>query len=148
MDLFRYIADSKNIIMNQPKVGVATIIKNDKNEILLGFRIGKLGYRTWGLPGGKLDFGEDTKECAKRELKEETNLDVDVDDLTLAGVTSAIYDEETHYITIIYEAKKYKNEISLTEPEKCEKWEWFSLDNLPNSLFLPLNNYVLSGGLK
>lgn len=134
--------------MNLPRVGVATIIKNDKNEILLGFRIGKLGYHTWGLPGGKLDFSEDTKECAKRELKEETNLDVDVNDLTLAGVTSAIYDENTHYITIIYETNIFENDLLLMEPTKFEKWEWFSLDNLPNSLFLPFKNYVLAGGLK
>jgi ADP-ribose pyrophosphatase YjhB (NUDIX family) len=76
-----------------PRVGVAVIIRNKKNEILLGYRKNiNLGYHTWGLPGGKLDFGEDLKDCAIRELKEETNLTVDYNNLVLAGVTNAIFD--------------------------------------------------------
>jgi hypothetical protein len=32
--------------MNNPRVGVAVIVKNDKNEFLLGYRKSKLGYHT------------------------------------------------------------------------------------------------------
>jgi 8-oxo-dGTP diphosphatase len=31
------------------------------------------------------------------------------------------------------------------EPEKCEEWGWFSMDNLPNPLFLPLQNFMKEG---
>jgi len=131
-----------------PRVGVAVIIRNKKNEILLGYRKNiNLGYHTWGLPGGKLDFGEDLKDCAIRELKEETNLTVDSNNLVLAGVTNAIFDKETHYITVIYEVVKYinKNELNnltIVEPDKCEEWKFFNFKEFPENLFLPLKNFV------
>lgn len=128
--------------MNNPRVGVAIFVKNDKNEFLLGYRKSVLGYHTWGLPGGKLDFAEELTNCAIRELKEETNLDVDISDLTLNGVTNAIFDEETHYITVIYETSIFSGELQIVEPDKCEVWKWFTFDNLPKELFLPFENYV------
>jgi 8-oxo-dGTP diphosphatase len=128
--------------MNRPRVGVAVIVRNKNYEFLLGLRKSQLGNNTWGLPGGKLDFAEDLKECAKRELKEETNLDIDISDLKLIGVSNAVFDEETHYITVIYETRIYSNVLMITEPDKCERWEWFTFDNLPENLFLPFKNFV------
>ena len=37
-------------------------LKNERNE--------------WDFPGGKIKFNEDIEECLKREVKEETNLDI------------------------------------------------------------------------
>lgn len=45
------------------------LVKNANEEILLIFRRGK-----WDLPKGKLDEGETMKECASREVQEETGL--------------------------------------------------------------------------
>lgn len=52
-----------------------------KDKFLLchpsNLRVGKLeGDKGWGLPKGKIDEGEDRWECALRETKEETNLDL------------------------------------------------------------------------
>lgn len=43
------------------------IVTNEGNQILIIFRKGK-----WDLPKGKLDDGETIKECAVREVSEET----------------------------------------------------------------------------
>ena len=40
----------------------------------------------WSLPGGHLEKGESTMDCAKREFFEETDLDIDDMDLTFVGV--------------------------------------------------------------
>lgn len=125
----------------RPMVGVATIIRKD-NKILLGHRKSTLGFDTWGLPGGKLDFGEDLKDCAIRELKEETNLITIKDNIKLIGVTNAIYDDETHYITVIYDAYYYAGEIKIMEPDKCSEWKFFAYDELPEKLFLPFKNFI------
>jgi len=128
--------------MNNPRVGIATVLR-DGNKILLGLRKSNLGKNTWGLPGGKLDFGEDLKVCAARELKEETDLITTTDNLKLLGVSNAIFDEETHYITIIYEVNVYVGKLKIMEPDKCETWEWFDYDDLPKNLFLPLKNFFI-----
>jgi 8-oxo-dGTP diphosphatase len=59
-------------------VGVTGIIFNNKNEILLFKHV----YRShsWSLPGGYLKSGEHPKEALEREIKEESNLVVSVDE--------------------------------------------------------------------
>jgi 8-oxo-dGTP diphosphatase len=126
--------------MSNPRVGVAVIVKRD-NEILLGYRKSELGKNTWGLPGGKLEFGEELIDCAIRELKEETNLIVKPKNLRLVGISNAVFDDDLHYITVIYSTKKFKGELTILEPNKCESWEWFDYYHPPKDLFLPLKNF-------
>jgi len=59
-------------------------ITNDKGELLLQKRSGN--DNIWGLPGGALEIGESIEEAAKREVKEETGLNIEVD--YLIGVYS------------------------------------------------------------
>jgi mutator protein MutT len=60
-------------------VGVPVIIKNSKNEILLGKRSNFVFYPNyWGLPGGMIDYKEYSKETAKREIKEELGIDIKI----------------------------------------------------------------------
>lgn len=129
--------------MSNPRVGVAIIVKKD-DKILLGYRKSELGKNTWGLPGGKLEFGEELIDCAIRELQEETNLIVKSKHLRLLGVSNAIFDDELHYITVIYSVKKFTGELTVLEPDKCETWEWFDYYKPPKELFLPLKNFLIS----
>jgi 8-oxo-dGTP diphosphatase len=59
-------------------IGFTCIIFNDKNEFLLF----KHSYRahSWSLPGGYLKAGEHPREALEREIKEESNLIVSVDE--------------------------------------------------------------------
>lgn len=62
-------------------VAVGAIIKDNKDRILVvkhkkergGYWQGK-----WICPGGKLEYGEEIKEGIKREVKEETNLEIEL----------------------------------------------------------------------
>ena len=60
--------------------GAAAIIINDKDQILLQSRADR---DKWGLPGGCQELGERFQDTIIREIKEETNLDVNEDDLEL-----------------------------------------------------------------
>lgn len=51
------------------------IVKNGTDQILGVTR--KNDHSDWGLPGGKVEQGEDPKIAAARELKEETGLTID-----------------------------------------------------------------------
>lgn len=103
----------------------------------MGKRKGTHGDGTWAVPGGHLEFGEDLVSCAQRELFEETGLNAD--NLTIFTVTNNIFKEEQkHSITIFFIGRALGESPQVKELDKCEQWQWFSLDDLPEDLFLPV----------
>ena len=65
------------------RLGVAVGLVNKKNQILLEQR-SDCGW--WGMTGGKLEIGESIEECAAREVKEESNLEINQNHLVLIGI--------------------------------------------------------------
>ncbi|MDD5290935.1 MAG: NUDIX domain-containing protein [Patescibacteria group bacterium] len=115
-----------------PRVGIGVMIQNKKGEVLLGLRQGSHGAGEWSFPGGHLDFGETVFETARREVKEETDLDVEEFELI------SVYDElryiktdNKHYLGLGVKAKYKDGEPRIMEPDKCKEWRWYSLDDLP-----------------
>ena len=79
-----YIYDMRKYIGHKPLIAAgATVVVFKDNKILLNLRS---DTNTWGIPGGSLELGETLEQSAKRELKEETNLDCD--NFTLLNVFS------------------------------------------------------------
>ena len=62
--------------MNLFNIRVYGILINDKKQVLLSDEYIRGNYYT-KFPGGGLEFGEGTRDCLKREFKEEMNLDVE-----------------------------------------------------------------------
>lgn len=65
--------------MNLFNIRVYGILLGEDNSVLVSDEYIRGGYYT-KFPGGGLEFGEGTRECLKREFKEEMNLDVSVTD--------------------------------------------------------------------
>ncbi len=65
------------LVMVYPQVGSAVVVVKD-GKILLGKRNKKNMFGKWVLPGGRVEWGETIKETAVREIKEETNLDIEI----------------------------------------------------------------------
>lgn len=129
--------------INRPKVGVAVIIIRD-NQVLMGKRLGAHGSHTWNFPGGHLEYGESIEVCGKREVLEETGLIVR--NIKLGPYTNDIFDTEgKHYITLFTLATNPIGEPQIMEPDKCTQWSWFSWDDLPQPLFLPIQNLLKQG---
>ena len=64
--------------------GAAAIIVNNEGQILLQSRADR---DKWGLPGGCQELGERFQDTVLREVKEETNLDVNEEDLYSVSIT-------------------------------------------------------------
>jgi 8-oxo-dGTP diphosphatase len=124
------------------RVGVGVLIV-DGTKVLLGKRNSSHGVGTFAAPGGHLEFGEDIIACAKREVFEETGLELS--DFTLGPYVNSIFSDEKHYVTLFVIAEYTGGKIENKEPDRCEGWEWYELSKLPSPLFLPLDKLVKSG---
>lgn len=123
---------------NYPRAGIAIWLLNDKNEVLMMKRQGSHGAGTWAPPGGKLEMGESIHDCLKRETKEE--VDVEIGDIEFIGVTNDIFSQDKHYITVFYKSLNWSGEPKIMEPDKCAEIGWFNVHNLPQPLFLSIEN--------
>lgn len=129
--------------IDKPRVGVSAIILKE-NKVLLGKRKNSHGAETWCFPGGHLDFWEKIEDCARRETMEETG--IKIKNLRSGPYTNDLFEkEDKHYITLFIIADYESGEVRLMEPDKCEKWDWFEWDNLPQPLFLPVQNLLKLG---
>ena len=121
------------------RVGLGIFVIKDARFILWGKRKNSHGPGTWNLPGGHLEFGESFIECAKREVKEETGLDIH--NIRQGPYTNDFFvKEQKHYVTLFMIAEYSGGEPEIMEPEKCEEWKWVEWPEVPQPLFLPTQN--------
>ena len=89
--------------MKPVKTTVGAIIETD-GKILLALRDNEPFKGTWCIPGGHIEFGEHPDEAVKREVAEETGLDIT--DFSFFNYYSEYYpDLEWHAIALIFLAK-------------------------------------------
>jgi 8-oxo-dGTP diphosphatase len=125
---------------SRPQIGIGVIIRKDKT-VLLGLRKGAHGSASWSFPGGHLEFGEQIEACAQREVREETGATISI--VRRGPYTNDVFEEDRkHYVTLFVVADYVSGEIVAREPEKCERWEWYNWRNLPQPLFLPVQNLL------
>lgn len=113
---------SKREIVRHPG-GVAILAYIDDNTILMVEQFRKPIDKTLlELPAGKLEPGEDTEVCAKRELEEETGYKAEEFSYLGKIVTSPGFCDEYIYL---YEAKKlYKGIIGGDDDEFINVYEY------------------------
>lgn len=119
--------------IGKTNIGCNGILIKD-NKVLLGLRKNCFGEGTYGLPGGHLDYREKLADAMKREVKEETGIEVTRSELV--SVLDQIRDTD-HYVQVNFLITNYSGEIQNIEPDMCEGWEWFDLNQLPENMFWP-----------
>ena len=116
---------------SNPKIGVSVALLNDRDEVLMGKRIG-FGEGVWSFTGGKLEFkhGESVADCAYREVLEETGIAMDTKSLYPSQWTVGRLDPS--FIVLYLICTKWSGKPINREPDKCSGWQWFNvLDKLP-----------------
>ena len=109
-------------------VGVV-IVKN--NKILL---CNRKKSKSWSIPGGKVEFNERIEDAAKREIKEELGLKVDIKKFIAVAET---FENNSHWISISFLGKITNGKPRLLATEEHSEIKWFNLNNLPKNQFLP-----------
>ena len=82
--------------MSGPQVAVGAIIQRD-GALLMIKRAQEPASGLWSIPGGRVEAGELIADALRREVKEETNLDIEVGEL--AGILE-IPDSEMHFVIL------------------------------------------------
>jgi 8-oxo-dGTP diphosphatase len=117
------------------RVGVAVFIWKD-GKFLVQRRLGAHGAGSWTVPGGNLEFNESLEACARREVQEETGLQItNIRFLTLTN--DQFKAEGKHYLTVWMVSDWASGDPAIMEPTKCTAQQWCDFENLPEPLFEP-----------
>ncbi|MGN7477774.1 NUDIX hydrolase [Solibacillus silvestris] len=140
-----YIEDLRKVVGNQPLilVGAGVAVFNEKGEILLQ----KGSDGVWGVPGGFVELGESTEEAGRREVLEETG--IEVGKLELAGVFSGkqhfvkLPNGDQYYpVTIAYVSKDIKGGELKVDGQETIEAKFFNLSELPEGLNPMIKNLI------
>lgn len=120
-----------------PRIVVGALLHDGKGKILLCRS--KKWSDQWCIVGGHLDWGETLIECVKREVWEETALEVE--DVTFLGFQESIFPkeffEQRHFLFMDFIAKARPGEITLNE--EIQEYQWVTLGE---AMALTLNPFT------
>ena len=119
-------------------IGIGVLILNEdqtKTLLLLRGPQAKNEPGTWSRPGGTVEYGETLEQAARREIKEE--IDVDLVNLKQRELIDAIMPaEQQHWIAIGFWAQVVPGqELKNMEPQKHPEMRWFGKDEVPSNLY-------------
>ncbi|WHY95004.1 NUDIX domain-containing protein [Neobacillus cucumis] len=107
--------------MNKMVVVVKGVIfHNGKVLIVQRAKTNRIGHSKWECAGGKIEFGEDLEAALRREVKEETGLEIKVGKVLYA--TTFKNSPSTQLIILTYQCASENNEVTLSEEHTSHKW--------------------------
>lgn len=128
--------------------GVAGVVLNAREEVLLHYRSAEGG---WAPPSGSVEPREDVKSALKRELREETSLEVSIE--RFEGLYSDPQfqivrpegEAPIHFVTALFTCRVSEGE--LRGSSEGAAWGWFDVRSLPDRL-LAYARHWLGGALE
>lgn len=114
--------------MSEPcnyRISVKGIVINDDGRILLCREDNGL----WEMMGGGIDFGEEPEECLKREIREETGLEVtSMSPAPLYFLTFERRIPGKFGANVVYEIKL--KDLNFTPSEECQELKFFNAEEM------------------
>jgi ADP-ribose pyrophosphatase YjhB (NUDIX family) len=115
----------------RPRIGCGAAVLDAQGRLLLVKRRRPPEADHWGVPGGKLDWGESARTCAEREIAEELGI------VVVAGPVLCVTDmiaPDHHWVAVTYRVERFEGEPAIQEPQALAGWGWFALHALPAPL--------------
>lgn len=125
--IWRYVQTILGLIFRHPIAGACVIPVLPNGQLVL---VKRQDNGLWGLPGGIIDWGEDVTTTIRRELAEETGLEL-VSIRRLVGVySSPDRDPRIHSVCITVEAE-VQGTMQILDQLEISEVQAFSRDALP-----------------
>jgi len=109
------------------RIRVAVLLRRGEEVLLVKHR--KFGATYWLLPGGGLEYGETIEACARREIREETALEVRIGDLFFVS-ESIPPDGHRHVVNLYFEGEIVAGELKVGEEEVLAGAEFMPVSRL------------------
>jgi len=94
-----------DILRKKPTLTVDAIIKMNDDKLVLVRRKNPPYKGWWALPGGIVEYGETVEKAVKREVKEETGLEVEIEKIVNV-YSDPNRDPRGHFISICFLCRK------------------------------------------
>lgn len=105
------------------------LIFNDKNQILLAKHKPEFGSDYyWFIPGGTANKKEKALDALKREIKEETNIDIINIDKLVYTIEHTNHKKGWYSDIYVYRIKNWSGDIKINEPDSdTVELKWFDI---------------------
>ena len=119
------------VLLTQPRftVTAGAVISDERGRVLLLRHVLRRGSG-WGVPGGFIAAGEQPEEAVRREVREETGLELD-------GVELAFVRTHKHVrqVEVIFRGRMRAEAVKqLDKSFEIDRAEWLALDALPEGI--------------
>lgn len=126
-------------------IGIHGVIE-ERGRLLVLRRALTSTYRpgSWDLPGGHLAAVESFEECLRREVSEETGLEIEIE--RMLGLRKAVGGP---YVQLFYACRALNPASALVlQPEEHMESRWVTVDELTAiGELIPYLDYVIRGGM-
>lgn len=111
---------------DRPISTVGALLYDDGGRVLL-VRTAKWSHK-WGIPGGKIERGESSEQALRREIQEETGLEIDRIEFVCVQdcVDPPEFHRPAHFLLLNYLARARATAVVLND--EAQDWRWVRLD--------------------